>query len=440
MNRIINRLSVITALNYFTRIIGGPVTIILLPYFVNDIQLSFWFTFTSLVSLISLFDLGFSTLAVQIISDEFSKNEINGKRILFKTNSEQFFYGSLYIIFIHTLKIFILSFILVFSIGFTIFYLRSFTQFSVWFIPWLLFSFASSFNLFITILLSVFEGMRQLFFAQLIKLINNFVHYITLFLFLSLKLLLLGIVFSYVITTMLVLILTIFFYHKFLSFKKIVAYKNTNTSKKILFSNLLPRYSLSWFSGFVIFNSFSILAFLFFDSSFTSSFGITFTLFSSVSSFSLFWVHLSVPHMVRLRKYSKFYGMSLQFKKNLVLSLFTYGAGTLAAIIFIFLYSYFFSYRFSSWLVILFLIIGWFFQIIVSNYATYLRSFLEELLTIPSLITAIIIFLITLLVAYLGSNEFFTLGFFIGSFLLFILSRKLVLVKMKSQKESNNLK
>jgi hypothetical protein len=138
--------------------------------------------------------------------------------------------------------------------------------------------------------------------------------------------------------------------------------------------------------------------------------------------------------MVRLRKYGKFYGMNLQFKKNLVLSLTTFVLGTFAAIIFVYLYSYFFSYRFSSWLVIFFLVVGWLFQIIISNYAVYLRSFLEEILSFPSLITAIIILSITLYIAILGSNELFTLGFFIGSFSLFLMSRKLYLVKMNSQK------
>jgi hypothetical protein len=114
--------------------------------------------------------------------------------------------------------------------------------------------------------------------------------------------------------------------------------------------------------------------------------------------------------------------MYLLLKKNIFLSISTFLIGVLLSILFMFVYTFYLSNKFLDWPNITFFYFGWFFQILIANIALYLRSFLEELLMMPSLIGSLINTFFLLIVSFFSFQIVFSIGFFLSSLFIFIAS------------------
>jgi hypothetical protein len=180
------------------------------------------------------------------------------------------------------------------------------------------------------------------------------------------------------------------------------------------FLPLLGRYSLSWASGYFIFQMYTPIMFHYYGPVEAGKIGISITLWTGALTFSNIWLSVVTPKMNIHVSKKEWQDLDRLFFRNLGLSAGTFLAG--AACVFAFLLygqgRFAIAERFVSPLSMLFLAGGWWLQVVVNGLAIYLRAHKEEPLVVPSVATALYIVAATYLSARYLAADYFFLGFF----------------------------
>lgn len=61
-----------TLLNQMRKFVSGPITMLLIPLFLTEVQQGYWYLFGSIASLSTFADLGFSNIILQFSAHEFA--------------------------------------------------------------------------------------------------------------------------------------------------------------------------------------------------------------------------------------------------------------------------------------------------------------------------------------------------------------------------------
>lgn len=398
-------------INQTWRIFTGPITLLLIPAFVSPEAQGYWYTFGSLSALSILADLGFSTIVLQFAAHEYAYLAIDDKGNI---NGDQVHLNHLACFFRFTLKwltfIVIVSFPVIFLAGYC---LMSQKPASInWFYPWIIFIIGSGSSFFTNTILYFFEGCGKLGLGQRIRwyisIISTLILWTCLFARFSLYSLALASVLSSAIGAGLI----------WLNFKGLIKIfiqisRDYPYSWRSEFFPLLARYSVSWASGYLIFQIYTPLMFHFHGAVEAGKIGISISLWTAIFSISNVWVYASTPKMNMLVSKKEWKDLDLEFKRSLTLSLITYLLGTISFIGIIYLLSFKIDLitRFASPLALTMLGAGWFCQMIINTIAVYLRAHKEEPLVLLSVVLAIYIIIVTFLVAQYLPPEYYFLGF-----------------------------
>ena len=181
---------------------------------------------------------------------------------------------------------------------------------------------------------------------------------------------------------------------------------------------------------------FTPIAFHYFGSVIAGKIGITISLISAVSSVANVWLYVANPEINSLVSKNKILELNGVFKKQLLLSALTYVlVSTGCLIIFYFIPEQWgFKQRFLDFTNLIFLLVAWFFQLLISAMATYMRAHKEEPLMLPSVISGIYIAITTFIAANLFPKEYLLFGFY-SSFII-VLPWVYILYKNKKNKLS----
>ncbi len=407
----INSDHIFTGLNQFWRLIYGLVTLILIPLFLTQEEQGYWFTMTSLAALMILADLGFTNIVLQFAAHEFAylrfsdQNQLVGEEKHLKKLATFFSFSIKWAIFLICL-----SFPIILGIGFYILSQKA-TNIN-WSLPWIIYMIGSSLIFFNGVILSFIEGCDSVSTVQKIRLsisaLTAILMWIGLFLGLNL--------FSLSISILLGASIGFFLIYK--KFKGtinnlILVSRSYIYSWKKEFFSLLWKYAISWASGYFIFQIYTPLMFHYHGAVEAGKVGLSITLWTAVFSIANIWVYVIIPKLNMLVSKKDWKSLDSLFFKNLMLSCFTFLIGM--ATIFVLLYllngKVPLVNRFVNKISMFFLAAAWFLQLVVNNFAVYLRAHKEEPYVLTSFMLAIYIIITTFICIRYLSTEYFFLGY-----------------------------
>jgi len=144
-------------------------------------------------------------------------------------------------------------------------------------------------------------------------------------------------------------------------------------------------------------------------------------LWTAIFSLSNVWVYAVTPKLNMYVSKKEWQQLDRTFLKNLLISCVTFLLGII--IVFVIMIAFqgklYIVDRFLSFTAMICLASCWFLQLIINTLAVYLRAHKEELLVLPSFVSAIYIAITTLLCARYLSSEYLFLGYFSNYFFYF---------------------
>jgi hypothetical protein len=405
-----------TFVNNIFKILTGPLSMVLIPLLLTKQMQGYWYSFLSISALAVLADLGFTTIVLQFSAHEFAHLEFNDK-FEYEGSIQHFDRIASLFRFITKWGTYTVtfSFPIIFLAGAYIFSGEK-TGFT-WMLPWIFYLIGSGIKFYLNIVVSFFEGCSMIASIQKIKTTNMVITYV-----LNIALLLAGFrLYSLGISMLVGGIIFIWqVWSKFraparqLLKKQIIYY---SWKREIL--NLLWRYTISWFSGYMMFNLFTPLAFKFYGSKFAGQVGITDALVTAIFSLANSWIYAINPKLNIFVSQRNWPELDKAFFKNLLKSIYTYLFFSICAILSFYLLSIFFHKMYDRFLNLgtIALLLGmWLLQLIINSIAVYSRAHKEEPYVIASLVTGIYVALSTVLITLFFPYQYFYWGFY-SSFL-----------------------
>lgn len=384
----------------------------MVPFFLEGAEQGYWFSFMSLSALMIIADSGFSTIILQFAAHEFAFLRFNGSGAI---EGEPKYLARLGSFFLFSLKwslaVVALAMPLIAGIGWYVMSRRP--DEAVWQAPWLLYVVGSVFTFLNNSLLYFFEGCDSVPKTQKIRAQVSLAMIVALCAGLAAGLKLYALAISALVSALVgaLLVLKVF---KPAAVSLLGAGKGYVHAWRREFVPLLGRYSLSWVSGYFIFQMYTPIMFHYYGPVEAGKIGISITLWTGVLTLSNIWLSVVTPKINMHVSRKEWRYLDALFFRNLALSAATFLAG--AACVFALMSfargRFDLVERFVSPVSMLFLAGGWWLQVIVNGLAVYLRAHKEEPLVAPSVVSAAYIAVVTYFSALFLSPDYFFLGFF----------------------------
>lgn len=399
------------------RLFTGPALLILISLYLSAEAQGYWYTFISLAALVVLADMGFSTILLQFSAHEFAHLNFESNKTLSGSPRHLKRLASLLLFAIKwSAGIGLVTFPIILVAGF--FILDQKQTKIYWFLPWIIYGFASVFVFVNSMLLSFIEGCNSVGEVQKIRFLISVATVISTAILLLLGAELYALAVSLLIGALSGTILIIYRYSNMLT-QLFILGSSIAHDWKIEVLPLIGKYAITGASAYFVFFIFTPIAFHYYEAVDAGKVGLSIAVCTAFFGISNIWMVIITPKINILVARGDYATLDPLFKKHLILSSITY---TLEIITLFILVNGFGDYlpfieRLVSPFSLLMLCAGWFFQIIVNNYALYIRAHKEEPLAVMSLLSAIYIAITTLaIVAYLPS-EYLFLGFLSSSIL-----------------------
>lgn len=409
--------------------LGGLFSVFFISKYLSDTEQGFYFTFASIIALQVFFELGLTNIITQYVAHEMSKLkwEDNGFRII----EDHFYKSRLASLLRFCFKWYsFLSFLLFFVLNFVGYiFFSTFEDKSLdisWEIPWALVVIGTIAKLFQSPFMSFLKGLGKVeqmseisFWQQLIILISTCVG---LMLGWGLYVMGVGYVLSVVVWFLYVFKSDLF--QIFLDLKRTKITARVNYKKEIF--PFQWKISLSWISGYFIFQLFNPVLFATEGAVVAGQMGLTLSVLNAIQAFSMSWINTKVPLYSSLIAQGKYEKLNLIFNKTLRQQ--TFVSFILLASMFLVIIVLDFTQlsigegpivnRFLTGIPLILLM----FTIILNNYisswATYCRCFKKE----PFLMNSIVIGLSCMSSTFTLGNYFGLWGIVIGYTFIRILS------------------
>lgn len=263
---ILNRLTVVAMSASAWKMLGGPLTLIVISKYLNGYELGLYFTFISVAAIQQVFEMGISVALVQKYASRLE--EPNANRILFKASL--LLYSSLALLF--------LFFAIIYG---KFIFSENFQDIKE---SWYLYIIVISFSLLLNPLYSWVEGQGEIEKTYRIKLLGSLVTYISLWFFVLVGQGIYSLVFSQLCGIIIQFVL--------LNIMRIHHVTRTNASKNSLFHELKGisqfqfKLSLVWITGYFYWNSYNVIIFKYITPEIAGIFGLSFAIVNAISVLS----------------------------------------------------------------------------------------------------------------------------------------------------------
>lgn len=402
-----------TFMNQAWRIISGPAILLLIPLYLSMEEQGCWYTFTSLAALSVFADLGFGAIVLQFAAHEFTC-------LRFMTNGfiggpqEQI--SRLASFFRFAVRWGVRAILVVFpliSIGGYFFLLRQLQSSSVgWQLGWLLYSCSSGIIFFNNILLTFFEGCNSVARLQEIRLRMAVVTSLTMIGCLLAGAGLYALVFSGMISAG----SSTFFLYRY--FRKAMyqlwrrsLFHRYNWWPE--FSSLMWRYALSWCSGYFGLSAYTPIAFYFWGAETAGKVGLSIAMWTAGFGIANCWMTAVVPRLNMLIEEKSWDQLDRLFQKSFWRTIATMvaGGGGFLAVYAVTREMIPIWKRILSPNGMMILFLCWLGQLVIGNWATYLRAHKKEPLVVYSIISSVYVFIVTLVCTQVFPADYMFLGF-----------------------------
>lgn len=407
-----SRAHLFTGVNQMSRILYSLLMIILVPLYLTKAEQGYWFSFMSLSALMVIADSGFSNIILQFAAHEFAFLKFNAAGSFEGDEKHLKRLGSF------------LRFSLKWSAGVVLvalpviavagWYIMSrHPAEAFWQAPWLVYVTGSVLVFFENSLLYFFEGCDSVPKTQKIRAQISVIMIIALCSGLMGGFKLYSLALSTCVSALAGAFL-IFRRFGSAAYELLAVGKGLAHSWRREFLPLLGRYSLSWVSGYLIFQMYTPLMFHYYGPVAAGKIGISIALWTGVLTLSNIWLSVVTPKInIHISK-KQWLELDRLFFRNLAFSAATFLMGIITVFSLLALARGHFQLadRFVSPLSMAFLAGGWGLQVVINGLAVYLRAHKEEPLVLPSILTAVYIVIVTYLSAKFLSSDYFFLGFF----------------------------
>lgn len=284
-----------TLINQLWRVISGPLVLIFIPLYLNSVEQGYWYTFISIAALSVFADLGFSTIILQFAAHEFAHLQFNSNRMLIGDEKHLWKLASFFRFSICWLgRIICVAFPLIVIGGYV--FLNSKQAAINWQGPWLMYSVASGIVFFNSSILCFFEGCNSVSLLQSIRfkiaVCTSLTMIFGLYIHLNLYALALSLLVSALVGNLLLV------KNFFITMKQLW---NISSIKCYdwwpEFSSLVWRYSISWCSGYFIFQLFTPLAFHFHGPELAGKIGISISMWTAGFNIASSWITAVTPRL-----------------------------------------------------------------------------------------------------------------------------------------------
>lgn len=263
---ILNRLTIVAMSASAWKMLGGPLTLIVISKYLNGYELGLYFTFISVAAIQQVFEMGISVALVQKYASRLE--DPNANRILFKASL--LLYSSLALLF--------LFFAIIYG---KFIFSDNFQDIKE---SWYLYIIVISFSLLLNPLYSWVEGQGEIEKTYRIKLFGSLVTYTSLWFFVLIGQGIYSLVFSQ--------LCGVFIQFVLLKIMRIHHVTRTNTSKNSLFHELKGisqfqfKLSLVWITGYFYWNSYNVIIFKYITPEVAGIFGLSFAIVNAISVLS----------------------------------------------------------------------------------------------------------------------------------------------------------
>lgn len=407
-----NKDTLATFYNSIIKILSGPLLLLAIPTFLNQVEQGYWYTFTSIAALAVFADLGFATIVLQFSAHEFAfcKFQEDGTVV-----GEKEHFWKLASFFHFTIgwlkKVSIIVFPIIVIGGY--FFLNEKGDMVNWKLPWMIYSCASALFFMVSSILSFLEGCNSVAKTQKIRMLMTAVSVVAMLLSLYFGFGLYALALAMVLSSSIGLLVTILCFHKFISQMWKADFSSLYDWKPEFYA-LIWRYAISWGSGYFIFQLFTPLAFKFHGPVFAGLIGISVAMWSAGFNIANSWLTSIIPRINMLVAERKWQELDELFNNRLKKALLTMVLGICGyCTIYLMLKdSFHFFDRVLGLKSMVLLGLCWLMQTYINGLAVYLRSHKKEPMMLVSLFSAFYVAITTYLCAVFLPEDYLFLGFF----------------------------
>lgn len=397
--------------------LGGVFAVVLVAHFLSKSEQGYYYTFSSMLAIQIFFELGLSGIITQFVAHEMAHLSFDKNGISIIGNDKNLSRLSSLLKF--SFKWFLLMAALLLMIlciaGFYFFSNFGLQDKNInWQTPWVIVSVGTAFSLIITPIFSFLEGIGKIKDVAKMRFLQISIQLLllTLGLVFGLKL------FAYPIANIVSIIILPFlivFSPKIEILKhvwKVASTYKINYKKEIF--PLQWKISLSWISGYFIYQIFNPVIFAYEGPVAAGKMGITLAIVNGISLVSLSWINTKIPVFSSLIAKKEYTTLDQLFNKTLFQSTMISILGYLVLLIGYFGLKYFeidYYKRFLPFGIFTILFLGYFLNQAISALAIYLRCHKKEPMLVYSIISAILIGSSTLLLGKYYGVEGIVYGF-----------------------------
>jgi len=403
--------------NQFWRLLSGPLMLLVIPFYLTQVQQGYWYLFSSLAALRIFADLGFSNIILQFSAHEYAHLSFN---LYGELTGDKYDIQKLGSFFRFVIKWLVIMCSVIFPIIFVtgVFFLVRDKVVSIYIVPWIIYSVGSLIDFFNNSIFSFIEGMDQIAKVQRSRLYVGIINTIVL---IGCLLLHWNI---YALSLAMLLSSSFMFVTIFYTFGEVIA-KIWRYSQNFIYPwkrEILPlfkKYVLSFASGYFIFQIYTPLIHYFHGPVYSGKVGISLSLVTAIFTFSNIWMYTITPRINMLVARKQWNTLDIMFHKRLFLGIVTYVS---IVVMLVLLVRFFGSYavitkifeRFLSIKSLTIIILSYFMQFFVNSWAVYLRGHKQEPYWFVSILSAIWVLVITLYAGKYLTPEYFFVGLLSG--------------------------
>ncbi|RRQ45331.1 lipopolysaccharide biosynthesis protein [Chryseobacterium sp. SC28] len=373
---------------------GGFLSIFFVVRFLNKIEQGYFYTFGSILALQVFFELGLTSIITQFTAHEFAKLNFKSQERLEGDPVSLSRISSLLHLSVKWFSVLSLCLFVVLSLFGYIFFSHYGKDPINWFYPWIILVFTSSVNLLLTPILSFLEGLGKVKEIALIRLVQYTLQACLVLSLLSLNFHLFS---SPIANFLSLLVIPIFIFFSYRKNVLINIWKNIGSERVNYKKEILPfqwKISLSWISGYFIYQLFNPVVFATEGAIVAGQMGLSLAIFNGIQSISLSWLNTKIPSFSVLIANEEYSKLDRIFRNTVLQSTVVSFLGVLVFLFFLYissLYNFDFSKRFLSFTLLS--LLG--FSIIVNQFvaglAIYLRCHKKEPFLYFSIVIAILI-------------------------------------------------
>lgn len=402
-----------TFINQSWRIISGPAILLLIPLYLTAGEQGYWYTFTSLAALSVFADLGFGMIVLQFAAHEFISLQFDRQGYILGDSVQIRRLASFFRFAVKWgARATLLAFPVIYVGGYVFLALQNGETAIQWQLGWTVYSLTSGIIFFNNILLTFFEGCNSVAKLQGIRLRIAVASSAAMLAGLLSGSGLYALIFSGCVSALTGTFLLIWnFRHTVFQLWEAARSHVYNWWPE--FSSLMWRYALSWCSGYFGLSAYTPVAFYFWGPVEAGKVGLSVAMWTAGLGIANCWLTAIIPQLNMLIEGKRWNELDRSFGKAFwrsLMTMFTGGVAFLALylalgdIIPIF-------HRILSFEGMGILFLCWTGQLVINNWAVYLRAHKKEPLMKFSVIGCMYTFAATLLCAMWLPYDYLFVGF-----------------------------